>query len=97
MSIVAYYNKFIDQMQDQRIGLMVVMLVVEGAIIVPITLFAILHGGYSMFELILCGACAFGVFIWNIAIMPIRSIINVFLISTLIHFLLIAKNLFVIF
>lgn len=97
MQIISKYYGLIEDLEQQRIGVMIFVMMVQGCIIVPATLFAILNGTGSLFHMVVCGMFSFGVLVSNIAIAPIRIIVHIFVISTFAHIILVVINLFRIF
>jgi len=89
LSLSHWFNHTIEQLENNRFGLLVFTLVVQGTLIAPATFFAIISTNNSMILLVLFGIMSFGVVVSNIAIAPVRVIVNIFVVSTVGHLIII--------
>ena len=91
------YEKLINQLEkgNTRWGMQTFMLAVQGNILAPVALLIIQYYdfGYQDYFAGLLAVLFLGVLVMNLAVLPVRLIVNVFLLNVAIHAALIAWHL----
>ena len=91
-SLTLWYNHLIENLKDNRFGVTGFVMTFQGTLIVPTTLLAILTGTQSLIHIIICGSLTFILLVLILSVFPIKTIINLFIVSTTAHIILILMN-----
>ena len=92
-SLTLRYNHLIENLKDNRFGVTGFVMIFQTTLIVPATLFSILTGTQSpLVQIIICGSLTFFLLISILSVFPIKTIINLFIVSTAAHIILILIN-----
>lgn len=88
------FGDFMEEMQDYRLPIMAGMILIHGCVTVPITLLSLLYTGDSSWQLMLVTIFTFLILVSNLAVLPTKITIPIFIVSTAVHFVIIAVNVF---
>ena len=90
--LMLWYRQKIKEVQFYRIGILAFTLLVQANIIIPVTLLAISMGGGSSFAFACCTFFSFLILVSQLAVMPAKITIPLFIVSTIVQGFIIAVS-----
>ena len=91
-NLMNWYNDQCEDGQFNRLGVMAFVLLVQTCIIIPVTLLSISMNGNSNIGFALMAIFSFAVLVSFLGDLPIKFIIPLFALSTLVHLAIILVN-----
>jgi|SRR6185437_10415599 len=91
-TILGKFGNFMEEMQAYRLPVMAGMILIHGCFTVPIALLAMLYSGDNSLQLLLITTFTFAILISNLAVLPTKITIPIFLVATMVHFIIIAVD-----
>lgn len=84
------YNTWADTLEFNRLLVMAIIIMVHSCLIIPPVLLLMLHGEAGILPYIVITFFSFLILVTNLAVMPARVTVGVFLISSVAHLMIIA-------
>ena len=91
-NLLNWYNQQCEEGSFNRLGVMAFVLLVQTCVIVPATLLTISMNGNNLIEFALMAILSFSILVSLLADMPSKVILPLFLVSTVIHLLIILTH-----
>lgn len=91
-NFISWYNQKMDDAEYNRLGVGAFIILFHTCIVIPVTLLVLSYNDFNVVYIGILTFLSFAILFAMIAVMPVRMSIPLFLISTLIHIIMIGLN-----